>query len=664
MKKQLLTFLLLGITNIIAFAQVPSYVPTNGLVGYWPFNGNANDESGNLNHGTVNGATLTADRNGDANRAYNFDGYSITLPISNVIFQKDFSISIWVNASELKTDYPTFLQGENCFFDLNFIPSKNFSYEKNGIGFSYTKGCQVGQYFSQVGIDVEIQKWMNIIVKSKNKITYFYLNGQLVDIQEVESLDQGDVKGSYITVGNGFTHYQFFSGKVDDIAIYSRALNDSEIQSISQSDYILDKECNEISPSLTKDIVGFWPFCGNAKDKSDNKNDGLAIGVTLDNDRFNKSESAYYFNNKPNYDKNWIKLSVDSSIVDSDFSISIWSKLKINSFYPLPCAYPAIFEGDQCYISNVYSLYPSNNGLNGYYVSGNCNNNPIDQGWSAIVNPYDWNHSVYVSKNDTTTLFVNGKKIISVYTPSQNKGIGKYLKIGRGHVSKDLSVFNGWIDDIIIWKKALTETEITGLYTFCKNQPIENLMNGNIILKNSNAFEINVNPKGGHFYGQSINNGKFDPAISKLGKNNINYKFENELGCQDSANIEIVVYDTLGNVCKETIYDTVKVKESTYDTLKIKVKLTTGLKKGQMTTMNVYPNPTSDVLIIASSDVEALKGYTYSIVDLQGKEVYKNAVNASNTEVPLKSIGAKGVYVLHIIDELGVSIDNKKIILE
>ena len=57
-----------------AFSQVPSYVTTNGLVGWWPFNGNANDESGNGNNGTVNGATLTADRFGVANKAYGFDG--------------------------------------------------------------------------------------------------------------------------------------------------------------------------------------------------------------------------------------------------------------------------------------------------------------------------------------------------------------------------------------------------------------------------------------------------------------------------------------------------------------------------------------------------------------------------------------------------------------
>jgi hypothetical protein len=51
-------------------------LPSNlqqGLVGYWPFNGNANDESGNGNHGTVNGATLTTDRFGNAGKAYSFE---------------------------------------------------------------------------------------------------------------------------------------------------------------------------------------------------------------------------------------------------------------------------------------------------------------------------------------------------------------------------------------------------------------------------------------------------------------------------------------------------------------------------------------------------------------------------------------------------------------
>ena len=98
--KHLLTLALCCVMAFSAHAQIPSYVPTNGLVGWWPFNGNANDESGNGNHGTVNGATLAADRFGNAGKAYSFDGvddniYSVVskLPTRN----SERSIISWIN---------------------------------------------------------------------------------------------------------------------------------------------------------------------------------------------------------------------------------------------------------------------------------------------------------------------------------------------------------------------------------------------------------------------------------------------------------------------------------------------------------------------------------------------------------------------------------------
>ena len=78
------------------FSQVPNYVPTNGLVGWWPFNGNANDESGNGNHGSVNGASLTGDRYGTMNKAYYFSGTSYINVANNTVFNfgnSDYSIS-------------------------------------------------------------------------------------------------------------------------------------------------------------------------------------------------------------------------------------------------------------------------------------------------------------------------------------------------------------------------------------------------------------------------------------------------------------------------------------------------------------------------------------------------------------------------------------------
>ena len=73
---------------------------TNGLIAYYPFNGNANDESGNGNNGTVTAATLALDRFGIANAAYAFDGASsmITAPDSpSLRIPGDITVACWVN---------------------------------------------------------------------------------------------------------------------------------------------------------------------------------------------------------------------------------------------------------------------------------------------------------------------------------------------------------------------------------------------------------------------------------------------------------------------------------------------------------------------------------------------------------------------------------------
>ena len=87
--KKIILLLAMGValTTQTLFAQVPSYVPTDGLVGYWPFNGNANDESGNGNNGTaINGVLMTTDRFNNLNSAYSFDGIDDRIFINNSIF--------------------------------------------------------------------------------------------------------------------------------------------------------------------------------------------------------------------------------------------------------------------------------------------------------------------------------------------------------------------------------------------------------------------------------------------------------------------------------------------------------------------------------------------------------------------------------------------------
>jgi hypothetical protein len=95
MKKLFILFALFA--HVVAAQNVPNYVPTNGLVGWWPFNGNANDLSGNGNNGVVNGATLTTDRFGYANKAYDFNSNNNTYIQAGIGIQDTLTFLLGLN---------------------------------------------------------------------------------------------------------------------------------------------------------------------------------------------------------------------------------------------------------------------------------------------------------------------------------------------------------------------------------------------------------------------------------------------------------------------------------------------------------------------------------------------------------------------------------------
>ena len=76
------------------YVRAQIFDPNLGLVAWYPFNGNAQDESGNGHHGKVNGATLCKDRKGKDDSAYNFDGVDDFIRIANSDFMNPSSISI------------------------------------------------------------------------------------------------------------------------------------------------------------------------------------------------------------------------------------------------------------------------------------------------------------------------------------------------------------------------------------------------------------------------------------------------------------------------------------------------------------------------------------------------------------------------------------------
>ena len=225
--KKLMLISLLSLFSLSTFAQVPNYVPANGLVGWWPFNSNANDESGNGNNGTVNGAILTNDRFGMVNSAYGFNSGNITINNVNLNLTSNYSVSFWAN--------PLInLDGNTVAFEL----SQGVSCNNNPmVGFWNNDliYCTCSNISSNInmGSFVNLQNlFSHFTVSLNNGITTVTKNGSVFNSG---TINWPNIVATVLTIGNnGNTtpNIQPFKGKIDDFGIWNRALTECEIQDL------------------------------------------------------------------------------------------------------------------------------------------------------------------------------------------------------------------------------------------------------------------------------------------------------------------------------------------------------------------------------------------------------------------------------------------------
>ena len=238
MKRIILTLTLALFTLPILNAQdLPSYVPTDGLVAYYPFNGNANDASGSGHHGTVNGATLSSDRDGNENSSYSFDGIDDDISNSNEFLPLniDFTISVWFNTNDIYQGSQCILNslehtGIGLIFNHNYNSSKMNLFLGDGISFWDVDGL------GGMKSDYQNDTWYNIILTKQNDLYKVYLNG-VVDIETniSNSLNYNNLVGFRFGTISPDSGYEQFFGKLDDIGFWNRALTVQEIQNLYTS---------------------------------------------------------------------------------------------------------------------------------------------------------------------------------------------------------------------------------------------------------------------------------------------------------------------------------------------------------------------------------------------------------------------------------------------
>ena len=273
MKKFYFLLIIILITNNCLFAQ--NEIPIMSF----PFNGNTLDESGNSNNAINYGAILTADRFGNANSAYYFDGiddYMQIAPVTDLSNTIDFAISLWFyhnswdnpqnnnserqyifdahsSSSTASNNNTLFEQGYGVTIDYNFSDMSEklylFDMYEDDAPFKYFDANSPEIYFSN--------SW-HFITYQKNGLQYeLFIDGILVSIvptsnaatpsNQIKDMMHNLYIGTF--AGNNPMYYfnsYNFNGKIDDINIFDKALSKDQITELYQE---------TIDPNITVPIT-------------------------------------------------------------------------------------------------------------------------------------------------------------------------------------------------------------------------------------------------------------------------------------------------------------------------------------------------------------------------------------------------------------------------
>jgi hypothetical protein len=227
--KSVFLFLTLFLFTHVAFAQVKL---DSGLVGCYPFNGDANDFSGYNNHGTVYGAILTPDRFGSPNSAYHFDGVNSYIEIQRfdwLVPTDEFSISFWCIVNNGIRSHAQFQAQPDDLSDRFCI---SIHYNHNGVPSTFWDYGDIGSggRFDTINIPF-ISQWEHYVFVSSasQNVMMEYRNGILLKSENHHSTIVNKSRTLWIGMGSPLLS---MNGDIDDIRFYSRVITPEEVEAL------------------------------------------------------------------------------------------------------------------------------------------------------------------------------------------------------------------------------------------------------------------------------------------------------------------------------------------------------------------------------------------------------------------------------------------------
>jgi hypothetical protein len=458
--------------------SVQDNVMTSGLVGHWTFDGDdvsgttAKDVSGSGNNGTISGATSISGKLGSA---LSFDGMSNHINVDPMLYSIDnkLTVSYWANPNNAQIRSGHIARwDENNNGDANSwaIRTSNIDADEAYVFIADDYGDGGNNYFATSDLNLTNNQWAHISMvydgqgaTNADKLK-LYKNGIQVNGTFTGTIPSffghtgvGTTLGRRLTSGVGQNYY---GGSLDDVRIYDRALTTGEVELLYISGQVT---ANASQNAVMKNgLVGVWSFDGpdvnpatnTAYDRSGNGNNGTITGATP---TIGKIGSGMSFNGVSS------RVDMGDLFYSDAFSVCAW--INANSV-----------SGDKNIV--VKRNNSSNNNTtnewefiieDGILVFDSWNasdGSTFVAASAATLQTNTWYHvcGVQGGNGNTGYVYINGIQNGSGAQSSVMRNSSSIIQIGTRSSDMNTRYWDGKIDEVRIYNRALSSDEINGLY--------------------------------------------------------------------------------------------------------------------------------------------------------------------------------------------------------
>jgi len=396
---------------------------SQGLIAYYPFNGSANDASGNGNNGIAqNSMQLTDDRFGNVNSAYSFDGIDdyITVPNSSSLNPlTGLSVALYFNASQNTL--------QTLIGKISYAGGIGTQFQV-GMGFSLYSGVYFGVNPPNTGCsgqitvnssyvnnqNISLNQWHCLVSTFENGVQKLYIDGILIQTKNTGFTTLNQCNNSDIRIGSWWSgDPQLFKGIIDDIRIYNRALTEDEVnffcgitQSVTPLFTMPDTVCINNPVTITNTTIGastyYWNFCVADVNTAPIGTNLGNIGGTFSGPVFFDyafDGTNWYGFQTNNWSGNLIRLDFGNSLLNAPIATNLGS---VGNVIPKETEGIQVVKNEGKWYAIIVGGDPTTFGskiVKIEFGSNLANSNPIGTNWGNIGN-LNYPHDLYLFEDN------------------------------------------------------------------------------------------------------------------------------------------------------------------------------------------------------------------------------------------------------------------------